>query len=250
MKKVAMYMFAVLAAATVNASYNGNPAEPQLTPGAGLWWSGCEDWSLKLGYQRDDVTDRKLKTESGFLAAHDRFEIHADRGVATINWCDKYEVYGSLGAASFEWNESPFHFSSKDRLIWGVGARGILWECDCTVVGLDVHYESGRPHGRHNSDSTVSETFFSHLRYHEWQVGLGIAQKIGYFTPYAAVKWSYARVKAHNNVDSELDFSLKSRRPVGLALGVTLSSCDWFDLTFEARMFDERAATVAANVKF
>lgn len=249
MKKFAIYMFAVLAVAGVNASYNGNPAAPELTPGAGLWWSDtCSDWSIKLGYQRDDVTDRKLSHKHGFVGRNDRFEIHQDQGVVTLNWCDKYEVFGSLGAASFELNESPFHYSTHDRLLWGIGARAILWQCDCTTLGAEFNYEQTDPDHRHRGDVS-SSTFAGRWKYQEWQGGIGVAQKIGFFTPYAAVKFSYARVKLHDS-EAESHFSLKSRRYVGLALGATLSNCDWFDLTLEARVFDERACTFAANIKF
>lgn len=274
MKRLFALMLSLVSASSLYANYNGNPAQPvllqnQIFYGQPLPQAGCE-WEpmkIKFGYERTQVNDRKLASHHPHHNRIDRFEMLSNQGVMTIGLWDRIEAYGKLGAASFTFTDRPHkhhrhhhsnaqcHYITNDGPIWGAGGRVVLVRHCNTVVGFDGNYQFTRPkvfsdghhQGKHNSRA--------HLKYHEWQLGLGVAQQISYFTPYIAVNYSsvHASLKdiaKHATSGTHNNYRYRNRHSVGMAVGATITACETANLTFEARLIDETAYTVDLEVFF
>ncbi len=264
MRKFLALIMAVATTTPLLGSYSGNPALPSLAPES-LTYCGNEWVKLRLEFQHDSTYDRKLRsTDEGFRI--DRFTIQADQGVATLAICDTAEIYASVGGAVFDFYARPgspaqIHreFQTFDRAIWSVGGRAILYDSYDTVIGLTANYQHAQPlmvwDGLHETmDPTQMQ-----VEYSEWQVGLGIAQRIGLFTPYATATYSTVHGSATNiqqnisptavNVPFD-SFNLRSRHHAGAAFGVTIGNYESFYINFEARVFNESACTIAGGLTF
>ena len=93
------------------------------------------------------------------------------------------------------------------------------------------------------------------MRYHEWQVGVGISYQVDLFVPYIALKYSNASVRYRNLPAGFLSgrktgFNAKNRGKFGLALGTSLTTGRLFALNLELRMIDEQAITLSGELKF
>jgi hypothetical protein len=93
------------------------------------------------------------------------------------------------------------------------------------------------------------------LRWHEWQIDLDIAYHIDLLTPYIGAKYKNAMTEISNAQtaiapDGSRTAHFSARTPVGLVLGCSLSTGKYFMLNLEARLIDEEAVTVSADIRF
>src|SRR3984957_1481348 len=130
------------------ALYNGNPSFPMmLEQGAFI---SPEDWfGVKVGYQFDDVYDRKLRLahrhmdgESKKVPAYDSI---SNQGVLTFNFNDRVELFGTCGVFSFDLTQSPFEetrvrYRAGTHLAWGIGGRAILAYWGDLQIGVNAAY--------------------------------------------------------------------------------------------------------------
>lgn len=300
MKKLLVaFVMALATSSSLFASYSGNPAQPSLTP-KGVFGCNCADWfsnnnwnsgnnwnsyndccdshllsnvKLVLGYERDVVSDRKLKSTNQRFRINE-FGITADQGIATLVLCNWLEVYGGVGGARFTFSLPPnegaatpqqarANFQTFDKTCYSVGGRADLYESECgTVFGITGNWFHAEPLLEWDDLHVGATSTQAKLHYNEWQVGLGIAQRVGIFTPYAVAKYSAVKGQVKNLLANQVvtgtpitavtydSFNIRSRHHFGAAFGVTLACYEGFFLNFEARVFDERAYTVEAGLAF
>ncbi len=110
---------------------------------------------------------------------------------------------------------------------WSVGARGALWECGCATLGAEFQYAQAKPEiSQINVVSNVAQFSIAHPKgfvgedaklplptvsttstqpnltktksisanYSEWQVGLALAYRLNFISPYVGIKWSRAKI--------------------------------------------------------
>ncbi len=110
---------------------------------------------------------------------------------------------------------------------WSIGARGALWECGCATLGAEFQYAQAKPQvsqlnvvsnvaqfsidhpkgfvgedaklplpttGTTSTVPEFSKTKFLSTNYSEWQVGLALAYRLNFISPYVGIKWSRAKV--------------------------------------------------------
>ncbi|WP_431603748.1 porin [Chlamydiifrater volucris] len=109
---------------------------------------------------------------------------------------------------------------------WSIGARGALWECGCATLGAEFQYAQAKPEiSQINVVSNVAQFSISHPKgfvgdlaklplptvgssstpdltktksisanYSEWQVGLALAYRLNFISPYVGIKWSRAKI--------------------------------------------------------
>ncbi len=241
------------------ALYNGNPAEPDMIE-KGFFVSECFPVNVKLGYQGDFVLDRFLKAREGVSCRVDRFQSRSDQGVVTLNIYNTFEMYGSLGAMDCEFSLRPHkdgkrrEFQTDYRLTWGAGGKLLIFNWEQATFGIDGKYQRGYPHVKWDSINGVAFSSESRVEYREWQVGGAVSYECDLLIPYVAVKFS--------NVDTTVDqiagnmelgtsrFKMKSRHQVGMSLGCSLSTGNYFDINIEIQLIDEQGITLAGNVQF
>ncbi|EPP34782.1 major outer membrane porin [Chlamydia ibidis] len=137
--------------------------------------------------------------------------------------------------------------------------------------------------------SAAAGTKSATVDYHEWQVGMALSYRLNMLVPYVGVKWSRASYDADTiriaqpklseyilnltalnptllgqatTVDSSNkleDFmqlvslqinKMKSRKSCGVVFGATVVDADKWSVTAEARLIDERAAHLNAQLRF
>ncbi len=111
---------------------------------------------------------------------------------------------------------------------WSVGARGVLWECGCATLGAEFQYAQAKPEiSQINVVSNVAQFSIAHPKgfvgedaklplhksgsvpmfsadmtkaksvsanHSEWQVGLALAYRLNFISPYVGIKWSRAKI--------------------------------------------------------
>nr|WP_246481918.1 porin [Chlamydiifrater volucris] len=111
---------------------------------------------------------------------------------------------------------------------WSIGTRGALWECGCATLGAEFQYAQAKPEiSQINVVSNVAQFSIAHpkgfvgedakiplpnktvsgivvpdltktksvsVNYSEWQVGLALAYRLNFISPYVGIKWSRAKI--------------------------------------------------------
>jgi len=238
----------------VYAAPVGNLAEPKIFE-EGTFMSEDGLVSLRAGYQGDFVFDRRLKDL-------DDAEINTNAGTLTLNINKKIDVYGIFGATdgTFEetYGSTKVKYETDTAFSWAVGAKAILFEHKDTIIGLDGRYFSAEldldkiivdgvtydvPSG------SVTE---AKVEYDEYQIALGVAQKINMFVPYGGIKYSRAKGKLLATISGtkyESD-DAKNKDEVGLFIGCSILPLKNISLNVEGRFVDEEALMVSGQIRF
>lgn len=159
--------------------------------------------------------------------------------------------------------------------IWGVGIKAVLWDycwgnCGTTYLGVDGQYESFRPRTPRGVIENAQPLVFlagsnGRIRYQEAQGSIGIAHRICNLVPYVAVKYSRARVRNYGPIsvlspfdgvtalpvlDTTIASRVSSNQRVGYVVGTSLVDANRMSVTAEARFIDEKALSIAADIRF
>ncbi len=143
-----------------------------------------------------------------------------DTNTSGITDVDKAVPNASIGNAFVElYTDAEFS--------WSIGARGALWECGCATLGAEFQYAQAKPEiSQINVVSNVAQFSIAHPKgfvgedaklplptmatnstqpnltktksvsanYGEWQVGLALAYRLNFISPYVGIKWSRAKI--------------------------------------------------------
>jgi len=282
MKKIWSLFFSLLVTASASALPVGNPWDASLLLD-GVIMDGhcfeypscnwCEAWSVRVGFYGDYVYDRHLRVDEkeNHSTIH-KSEVYTNAGYLALNLFDRVDLFGTVGATrislSGPQNEfdsifsSFFFLESMTDFSWSIGVRGTLWECGCFGLGAEAQYFYTKP--RLNwalNDQTITNPVYgdsgNHVKYQEWQIGIGaayqyfIATYCSSLVPYVAVKWSQAKVDLGNFPFDDFTFpDLENDRSFGYAVGVTLVGAKKMSVTIEGRFIDERAVHVNTQYRF
>jgi major outer membrane protein len=278
MKKLCTTLLTVLACSSAYALPIGNPSDASLLCD-GLFFEGhCGDpcdpcltcfdaLSFRVGFYGDYVFNRHLEidrnedssdidhtrivTNAGFIAAnfYDRLDFFAALGTTRLNLETNAKAFGGLAG-------SRFALETESDFSWSLGARGTIWECGCTSLGIEGQYFSTRPHV-HTVTLGATESVYPDsiilTKYREWQIGVGISHRINIFVPYMGVKFSRAKFTCDEALPVPLPvtlFNTESKKDWGYAIGVSLVDCEKASLTVEGRFGDERALHVNGQIRF
>ncbi len=308
MKKLVLTLLTLLTSGAVHALPIGNPAEASLLCDGLLfcknstgWCNPCGKWwgnaSLRAGYYGDFVFQRFLRNKRSSVdsAYLDHSHITTNAAYLALNVCNRFDVFTTLGATRFllEGNISSFgpngvfvpviaattgsrvEFETNNDFSWSIGARASIWQCGCTLFGIEGQYFRASPTVSRVAHTDALSTYLTSTRpnlrldYSEWQVGLGVSHRINFLVPYVAIKWSGSRVHWENTNafktlavgtfdNSEIIVpgsvitlhDLRSRKFWGYAVGVSLADCTKGALTVEARFASEIAFYTNAQVRF
>lgn len=261
MKRILLALF--LSASLLRAAPVENPAAPQLIDKG--FFIPCDQWfSIRVGYEGDFVGDARMNQTSGGSGRVDNYTQNTNSGTATFTVVDRLDVYGVFGSSRMQadWRFSTAgtvnraEIQSRYRFLWAVGARGILYEWGCAVLGLGGRYNSSTPKPSWMAiNGTPVSVVGGRVHWREWQIDLDLAYKIELFTPYVGIKYSNALAKLSgfpvaiaNNGSTSLH--MENRSPVGIVVGCTLSTGKYFMFNVEGRLIDEEAATVSGDLRF
>ena len=306
MKKLLATVLVVLSSGVAFALPVANPAAASLLCDGLIWEGVCGDmcdpcltwcdaFSLRFGYWGNFQFNRYLETDTscehrdlditrvisnaGYFAGNfwDRFDVFWTLGTTQIQAWGDMDIWATSGANPIaQSGEALFHIITTTDFAWSIGARGTIWECGCTSVGAEFQYLQTRPDlkfiDEFNNDSVVTDRYRQAfgcsygVKYYDWQIGLGISHRINLLIPYAAVRWSGAKLLLGDAklVRSETDtgalnfglpnsatlVDLKSIKSWGYALGVTLADCEKMALTLEAGFAASLEMSVIGEIRF
>ncbi|MGE3533371.1 MAG: hypothetical protein AB7H48_00900 [Parachlamydiales bacterium] len=258
-----IFALSLLSLCRVEALYNGNPSFPMM-PERGLFFKKDAWITIKAGYEWDDIFDRNLTVHERRSHLKRKVKDYAamgNFGSITLGCNDRAEVYGLFGTEEADIRYRPYSdvrlkFKTDQHFAWTVGGRAILAYWGDTQLGIDAKYFQFDPciHSlKLNGKSISPEGAF--YDYREWQVGLGVSQRIKLFIPYVGLKYSDVRAKFHHLkalswIFPEKHFTMKNKHPIGIFLGAGLSFDRGLNINFEARFYDETAITASADVRF
>lgn len=279
MKKLFATTLLILTCGTTYSLPTGNPSDASLLCDGLIWEGHCGDpcdpcltwlnaFSLRAGFYGDYVFNRHLEIDRNADDSDiEHTKINTNAAFIAANFWDRFDIFATLGATDlfFETNAGSFGGATISRieietisdLSWSMGVRGTIWECGCTYFGVEAQYFRTHPNVRRvtisQSDTEyVDDTIAA--RFHEWQVGVGIAHRINIFSPYIALKWSNCKVSFNDASDFGFAgvtlFDLEAKHHWGFAVGVSLVDCEKASLTVEGRFGDEKAVHVNGQLRF
>lgn len=284
MKKLFTTLLTVLACGSAYALPVGNPSDASLLCD-GLIWEGhcgdpcdpcltwCDAFSLRVGFYGDYVFNRHLEIDRNEDDSDiEHAELYTNAGFVAANFWDRLDVFAAFGATNLliNTNASAFGGTNGSRIeietesdfSWSVGARGTIWECGCTSLGIEGQYFFTRPDVKRVTIGSTTSVYPDHIinaKYREWQIGVGISHRINIFVPYVAVKWSRAQYSfddARPDTSTGTPFTnvelydTHNKKDWGYAVGVSVVDCEKASLTVEGRFGDEKALYVNGQIRF
>lgn len=273
-------MTTVLTCGAAHALPVGNPSDASLLC-EGLFLEGycgdfcdpCVTWfdafNMRFGFYGDYVFNRHLEIDEHVDDSDiEKTEIFTNAGFIAANFWNRFDLFTTLGATNIfiDTNNKAFALGGSGRFVietetdfsWSVGVRATIWECGCTALGAEAQYFFTNPHITRVTDEAENSVYPAHnihAKYTEWQIGVGISHRVNMFVPYAAVKWTCAKldfgeaVLTIDGTDAEL-FNLDSDKFLGYCVGVSLLDCEKASLTVEGRWGDEKAIYTNGQIRF
>lgn len=261
MKKFAL----LLLFATLNAAPVGNTSAPKIIEKGFIF--PCQNWiDFRLGYEGDFVTDGRMRQTHQGSGRVDTYKQWTNSGTFTLNMVDRFDIYGVFGASEMDANwrfENTLNssinrikFETNRNFLWAVGSRAILYEWFNTSLGIGGRYSAANYHlDELKSNGVHFNPGNSRIHWREWQIDLDVSYTICLFTPYIGVKYSNVRAKLRDfplaiSADLTGSNTFKNQNTTGLVLGSAISNGNYFMFNLEARLIDEEAVTVSADLRF
>lgn len=288
MKKYLFVFLFIASGLKVAALPIGNPSESKMIA-EGILWDGNNlvtfgdyffnpliSWfdvlTLRGGYYGDFVFNRHLSVSPCQEESIEKTAFYTNAGYLVLNFFENLDIFGTLGETKLAIQTNAKSFGSvpgrrftlisESDFSWSVGGRLVIFDCACTYFGLEAQYFNTRPEIKRvtlgETESLYLDHRHMHAKYHEWQLGFGVAQRINQLVPYVAMKWSTAKLNfdrrrnrhAFSPTDSFQFHSLETKNCVGYAVGLSFVDCEKSALTVEGRWGDETALYINGQVRF
>lgn len=241
----------------------GNPYLPEI-PEKGFFLDKDFPLSIKAGYQGSFVAQRQLdlKGESiSPLPQRESLTYHVNMGVVSVGFYDRVEAYAGLGVGKFLMS-GPIDFSivrsaSNENFLWEGGGRVLLIFWKGTSLGVSAGYQRAGPDMDWLTiNDAPGSTKGSELNYSQWQVAIGIAHKIGFFSPYIGGSYSYVKYKIGTPVyktilhDTKSSKTYQNKKKLSLIVGASLTATEIINLDIEIKTFAEKSLTISSCFRF
>jgi hypothetical protein len=240
----------------------GNSDNPALAQ-KGIFSSENTAVNFRLGYEASLGFDRRLKQQVGFDV--DEFKVMTNEGSFTLNICKRLDLFSTLGAfhSTSSWRVSSattlnlIKTETGENFVCSVGANAILFEWGNAALGAGGRYLwNHSPLTKLQINGVDENISDAKLTYNEWQANLGISYKLGFLVPYIGGQFSSARCCVSSPFvtgiapDGGNTNHLQSRQIPGLYLGCSILLGKQAFINAEARLFDEEAVTLSADLRF
>jgi hypothetical protein len=241
---------------------SGNPATPNMVKEGFFIDPSCV-MNVRAGYEGNFVWDRNEKAEGEKI---DEYKIDWNAGSLTGNFWNRLDLFCVLGEARFQGNwrieptppiVSQIAFESKYGFLWGAGGRALFYEWKSFSWGFHGRYMQAKPTLLWmTKDGTPLTVGNAKAAYKEWQLDSSISYKVDFLIPYLGIVFA----KSTSNIfeipsdsisnDNTGHLYMKSRKPLGVLVGCSLTQGKMFFLNLEIRFVTEEAFDVTADFRF
>lgn len=257
------FVFVFFLFAHLSGAPYGNPASPHILE-KNLFIPSDSWVDVRAGYEGDFVFYVPLKQEDS-AGSVDKYTQTVNSGSLTVGffkYLDLFCLFGSSQICS-QWRfANPLdeilnvQMETPHSFLWAVGGRAVLYKNERWDLGFSGRYSSTDTDLRWATvDGANASVSGSNLHFHEWQLGLAASYHIDLFTPYLGLNCFFAETEIDlpsfeiaQNGSTRNHF--KSKVPVGLYLGCTLSTQKFFLLNVEARLISEEAVSISGDFGF
>lgn len=253
------FFFGVLFAAEAK-----NPSEPTLLS-RGFFIPSSSPVNLRASYEGSYITNARMKQTQEGSGRVDNFEVFSNLGLLVIDIDDRFDLYGGFGTSTID---SNWRFSnssggisrvvveSNNRYSWTIGINTTLFCWEQAFIGGGVRYSGAHADLAWATLNGVNlPTSNAEFRWLQWQAGVALGYKIGFFSPYLGGKYSNARARLQTLAvpiaqDGSGKIHMENRNHLGVYLGVTVTSGEKFLFNLEGRIIDEEAVSVSGDIRF
>jgi len=256
MKKTFFLFFSL--ATFLQAAPNGNPADPAIIEEGFIIPDTCFA-NFKVAYIYYNVSDLIMEFQDPYKNdGYNVRKIEAFSNLASmiIDFKERLDIYFNIGSyrleSEFRKNSNLYKSKSENDIFYQTGAKLALFEIMDFTIGIDAKYSLFFAPSAYFTlnDKVVNE---NNLQYNfkEWQIGVGIAQKIAILRPYIGVAYKDTQLKL-SNINS-LEYStlrLLHKKNAGVFLGASASTGSFVLANIEARFVNERSIALTLELRF
>lgn len=233
----------------------GNPSSPALLQ-RGFFISDTSFSNLQVGCIEDFLFQKKFQARhtSRVFGLH-KAQIEGVSQIGNITWniLERINFQIELGSGQFiwQWKQQNNQFvlgKISDGLIWSGSAKVVFFEIQQTSIAATAQAGGWNWMEGHGTVGGVPIRGTNRSKMHYWQLGGGITQKIGLFSPYVGIVANQTDLKISRL--STGTGSLRSWHKMGMFGGCTLSTASLFLFNLEWRAGLEQAFALSGQFRF
>ncbi|NGX56522.1 MAG: hypothetical protein K1060chlam5_00765 [Candidatus Anoxychlamydiales bacterium] len=257
--KINLLLILLLPFLNLFASSVGNVASPAIIE-EGLFISDKAWFNFRLGYENYNVEDLCLKfqdTDNENSFGIHKVKAYANIGSFTINIKERLDAYINFGSMKIEpyikkHQTLLYKSKSEDGFLFRVGSKLVIFEILDFTLGVDAKYSIFKAKNEYLTlnDSPIEDNKFKYV-FNEWQITLGVSQKISILRPYGGIVYrdsnlTFNNTPYYNNNKMKLTFDKKA----GAVIGSSASIGTFVLINAELRFINERSASISGELRF
>ncbi|NGX40510.1 MAG: hypothetical protein KR126chlam4_00332 [Candidatus Anoxychlamydiales bacterium] len=254
MKKI--FLLVLLLPFFIFSAPSGSPSLPAIIE-EGFFIPDTKWVNFRLGFLAYHALD--LVMEFDEVGKDNNFHLrkvkaNANLGVVTINIKDRLDLYAEIGSyklePEFRQGSSLYIAKSGNDILYRAGARLIFFEILDFTLGASVKYtifSASNDYLTINDRPVDSDIKFD---FKEWQIDVGLAQKISILRPYIGISYRDTQIKMKNLPFLPDKLDLTFQKKAGVFLGVAASLGSFVMVEGEIKLVNERSTTLSLDVRF
>jgi hypothetical protein len=237
----------------------GNTAGPSIIE-EGFFISDKAWLNFRLGYENYTVEDLDLKFEDSFQEQDfkvQKIKAFANIGTFTFNVKERLDAFIHLGSMKIEpyiqkFQTTLFKAKSNSGFLFRVGSKLVVFEILDFTLGIDGRFSIFKSTNEYltQNDVLLNNDKFKYI-YNEWQIAVGVTQKISILRPYGGIVYRGSELRLINtpffqNKNMNLTFDKKH----GIVIGTSASMGSFVMINAELRLVNERSITISGDIRF
>lgn len=247
-----LFFLSILFPLVAFGDFVGSPSLPTIIQ-RGVFLSDLSIVNFRMGVDGASAQNEKIRFSRKERAlGFSSLKVHGPSimGLFLMNFKERIEFYLQPGTMEFcaKFQKNNDSFSRKSRLGFAgkAGSRAILLEFKDTSLGVDVHYRFFKGYGEEGKNFLYHDREW---KMREWQIGVGISQKIRVFTPYVGVAIRQSKQKIPSFFSEIPRLRARQRHKKGIYCGLVVSSGHSFSLCAEAHFYNESSLTGSLQIR-
>jgi hypothetical protein len=240
----------------VFSTFSKSPADPAIIE-EGFFIPDTKFINFRLGYDYYNAEDlmlrfTSLQRDQGFYSRKTPAE--GNLGFFALNIKQRLDLYTAIGSfkimPEFRISNMLYKAKSKTDVLYKAGANLLIFEILDFSIGADVNYSFFHSSLEYITLNDVPVSKMSNIRYKEWQIDIGLGQKITILRPYLGVSYRDARLKLKNIDIIDDTLKMKFEKKIGIFLGSSASLGSFVLINASIRLVNERSYLLSLEMRF